>query len=63
MIQSDFNIVIFLAGVGGLGGRGVFVVNSAFKSFILKLDMVTSIFSTFLSKIDCYAPMTPYKAF
>ena len=39
MIQSDFNIFF-----EGGGGGGVFVVNSAFKSFILKLDMVTSIF-------------------
>ena len=41
MIQSDLNI--FCVCVGG-GGGGIFVVNSAFKSFILKLDMVTSIF-------------------
>ena len=44
MIQSDFNI-LGAGGGGGGGGEGeVFVVNSAFKSFTLKLDMVTSIF-------------------
>ena len=41
MIHPDFNIVFFFGG-GGVGG--VFVVVSAFKSFILKLDMVTSSF-------------------
>ena len=39
MIHPDFNIVFFWGGVGG-----VFVVASAFKSFILKLDVVTSSF-------------------
>ena len=34
-----------------LGEGEVFVVTSAFKSVTLKVDMVTSIFSTFLSKI------------
>ena len=43
MIQSDFNIVFFFFFFGG--ERGVFVVViSTFKSFILKLDIVTSIF-------------------
>ena len=37
MIQSDFNIVF-------CGEGGVFVVAGAFKSFILKVDIVTSIF-------------------
>ena len=37
MIQSDFNIVFW-------GEGGVFVVASAYKSFILNVDMVTSIF-------------------
>ena len=38
--QPVFNIVSFRA-----GGKGeVFVVANALKSFILKLDMVTSIF-------------------
>ena len=41
MIQLDFNVV-FLGGGGEEGG--VFVVASAFESFILKLDMVTCIF-------------------
>ena len=39
MIQPDFKIVFFGGGEGS-----VFVVVSAFKSFILKLDMITSIF-------------------
>ena len=34
-----------------MGGRGVFVVLSVFKNFILKLNMAMSIFLTFLSKI------------
>ena len=34
-----------------MGGGGVFVVVIVFKNFILKLDMVMSIFLTFLSKI------------
>ena len=37
MIQSDFNIVFW-------GEGGVFVVASAYKSFILNVDMVRSIF-------------------
>ena len=40
MIQLDFNVVFFVGGEEG----GVFVVASAFESFILKLDMVTCIF-------------------
>ena len=45
--QPDFHIVSFRA-----GGKGeVFVVANALKSFILKLDMVTSIFFNILSKI------------
>ena len=54
MIQPDFNSVffvfcLFFFGGGGVRRRGgweggVFVVTSAFKSFILKLDMVKSIF-------------------
>ena len=35
MIPQDFSIVFFFEG----GKRGVFVIASAFKSFILKLDM------------------------
>ena len=42
LIQPDFNIV-FLRLVQKRGG-GVFVVASAFKSFILKLDIPTSVF-------------------
>ena len=38
MIQPDFNIV----SLGAREGGGVIVVASAFKSFILKLDMVMS---------------------
>ena len=41
LIQPDFNIV-FLGGAVQKGG--VFVVASAFKSFILKLDIPTSVF-------------------
>ena len=41
VIQPDFNIVFF--GCSAEGG-GVFVVASAFKSFILKLDIPTSVF-------------------
>ena len=41
LIQPDFNIV-FLGSVQK--GGGVFVVGSAFKSFILKLDIPTSVF-------------------
>ena len=53
MIQPDFNNVFFLCvrfffffGGEELGWweGGVFVVTSAFKSFILKLDMGNSIF-------------------
>ena len=48
MIQPDFNRVFFLVRRRGGGGGGweggVFVVTSAFKSFILKLDMGKSIF-------------------
>ena len=41
LIQPDFNIVFLrLVQKGG----GVFVVASAFKSFILKLDIPTSVF-------------------
>ena len=40
MIQSDFNIRGFFLG----GGEGVFVAAIVFKSFFLKLNMVTSIF-------------------
>ena len=39
MIHPDFNIVFFGGGEGA-----VFVVASALRSFILKLDMVTSSF-------------------
>ena len=46
MIQPDFNIVFFWGG-GGWGGE-VFVVSSAFKSFIMKLDMVVPIFLNIL---------------
>ena len=35
MIHLDFNIVFFFLGGGGGGLGGVFVVASAFKSFIL----------------------------
>ena len=45
MIQPDFNIVFF---GGGGGGGEVFVVSSAFKSFIMKLDMVVPIFLNIL---------------
>ena len=54
MIQPDFNIVFW----GEEGG--VFVVASAFKSLILKVDMVTSIFlNIFVQdctriKADCF---------
>ena len=54
MIQPDFNIVFW----GEEGG--VFVVDSAFKSFILKVDIVTSIFlNIFVQdcrriKADCF---------
>ena len=45
MIQPDFCFLFFCGGEEGGGvGRGVFVVTSAFKSFILKLDMGNSIF-------------------
>ena len=45
--QPDFNIVSFRA-----GGKGeVFVVANALKSFILKLDMVTSIFLKFCRRL------------
>ena len=40
LIQPDFNIVFW----GAVQKRGVFVVASAFKSFILKLDIPTSVF-------------------
>lgn len=40
MIQSDFNIRGFF---WGGGGEGVFVAAIVFKSFFLKLNMVTSI--------------------
>ena len=43
LIQPDLNIV-FLRLVQTGGGGGVFVVASAFKSFILKLDIPTSVF-------------------
>ena len=43
LIQPDFNIV-FLGAVQKGGGGGVFVVASAFKSLILKLDIPTSVF-------------------
>ena len=38
MILQDFSIVFFFEG----GKRGVFVIASDFKSFILKLDMEMS---------------------
>ena len=38
MILQDFSIVFFFEG----GNRGVFVIASDFKSFILKLDMEMS---------------------
>ena len=38
MIPQDFSIVFFFKG----GKRGVFLIASAFKSFILKLDMEMS---------------------
>ena len=41
MIKPDFNIGGFF---GGGGGGGVFVAAIVFKSFFLKLHMVTSIF-------------------
>ena len=44
MIQPDFNIGFFGGGGGGGGGGGVFVAAIVFKSFFLKLDIVTSIF-------------------
>ena len=44
MIKPDFNIRGFLGGEGGRGGGGVFVAAIVFKSFFLKLHMVTSIF-------------------
>lgn len=45
--QPDFNIVSFRA-----GGKGeVFVIANALKSFILKIDMVTSIFLTFCRRL------------
>ena len=53
MIKPDFNIVFWREG-------GVFVVASAFKSFILKVDMVTSIFLNIFVhdykriKADCF---------
>lgn len=40
MIQPDYNIGVFFLG----GGGGVFVAAIVFKSFFLKLDIVTSIF-------------------
>ena len=43
MIQPDFNIGFFW-GWGGGGSGGVFVAPIVFKSFFLKLDIVTSIF-------------------
>ena len=54
VIQPDFNIVFL-----GKEER-VFVVASAFKSFILKVDMVTSIFLNIFVhdykriKVDCF---------
>ena len=41
MTQSDFNIRVFF---WGGGGEGVFVAAIFFKSFFLKINMVTSIF-------------------
>ena len=43
MIKPDFNIRGFFWGGRG-GGGGVFVATIVFKSFFLKLHMVTSIF-------------------
>lgn len=43
--QADFNIVF-------LGEGGVVVVFSAFKSFILKLDIVMSVFLNIVNE-DC----------
>ena len=42
MIKPDFNIRGFFGGGGG--GGGVFVAAIVFKSFFLKLHMVTSMF-------------------
>ena len=36
---------------GGRGKKEVFVINSSLKNFVLKLNIVTSIFVTFLPKI------------
>ena len=44
MIQPDFNIGFFGGWGGGGGNGGVFVAPVVFKSFFLKLDIVTSIF-------------------
>ena len=53
MIQPDLNIVFFLGG----GEGGVFVVVSAFESFILKLDIVTSVF------LKCYVSVVTFVLF
>ena len=50
MTQPDFNVVFW--GEGGRGKKEVFVMSSSLKSFILKLDILTSIFRNIFAQ-DC----------
>ena len=51
MFQADFNFGFFY---GGRGGGGVFVAVIVFRSFFLKLDMVTSIFLNIFVQDDSF---------
>ena len=58
MIQPDFNNVFcfvlfcFWGGREGDGKGGIFVVTSAFKTFVFQLDMGKSIFLNIFFKIE-----------